>query len=198
MIEAEVAVAKGALEGVEFALQGVETGALSAVCQLGAGGVDGLGQGLARELLPQGLHQRPHEVVDGGAVLLAVGILDAKSLEQALYRGGEPLFLHGGLGLGRWRAVPKQLAAELEGEGGEGKQGADGDHDVTLRTTDVMTEQGTGQFGENLVLEWQRTDPAVNLVFARQRAGECERGRRQTLAARGLAVCRPACRIRAP
>lgn len=151
LIEVEVAVAKGALEGVELALQRIEASALGAVGQLGAGGVDGLGQRLARVLLTQGLHQRPHEVVDGGTVLLAVGILDAEPLEQALHRGGEPLFLHGGLGLGLWRAIAEQLAAELEGKGGEGKQGADGDHDVTLRTTDVMTEQGMGQLGENSV-----------------------------------------------
>lgn len=88
-------------------------------------------------------------MVDGGAALLAVGILDSQPLEQALHRGGEPLFLHGSFGLGLWRAIAEQLAAELEGKGGEGKQGADGDHDVTLRTTDVMTEQGMGQLGEN-------------------------------------------------
>jgi hypothetical protein len=118
LIEVEVAVAKGALEGVELALQRVEAGALGAVCQLGAGGIDGLGQGLARGFLAQGLHQRPHEVVDGGAVLLAVSLLDAEALEQALHRGGKCSSCTAG-SVWAWRAVAQQLAAELDGKGGE-------------------------------------------------------------------------------
>ena len=93
LIQVQFAAAKGALEGVELALQGVEAGALGAVCQLDAGGIDGLGQRLARGFLAQGLHQRPHEVVDGGAVLLAIGVIDAQPLEQALDCGGQALFL---------------------------------------------------------------------------------------------------------
>lgn len=133
LIQVQIAVAQCALEGIEFTLQGVETGALGAVGQLAAGRVYGLGQGLAIVLLTQGLQQLAHEVVDGGAVRLAVGVLNSQPLEQALHRGCQAIFLHGGLGLGLWRAVAEQLAAELEGKGGEGKQGADGDHDVTLR-----------------------------------------------------------------
>lgn len=133
LIQVQIAVAQCALEGIEFTLQGVETGALGAVGQLAAGRVYGLGQRLAIVLLTQGLQQLAHEVVDGGAVRLAVGVLNSQPLEQALHRGCQAIFLHGGLGLGLWRAVAEQLAAELEGKGGEGKQGADGDHDVTLR-----------------------------------------------------------------
>ncbi|MNY41796.1 hypothetical protein D3C86_1766350 [compost metagenome] len=51
LIQVQIAAAKGALEGVELALQGVETGALGAVGELAAGRVYGLGQGLAIVLL---------------------------------------------------------------------------------------------------------------------------------------------------
>lgn len=116
-------------EGVELALQGVEAGALGAVGELAAGRVYGLGQGLAIVLLTQGLQQFAHEVVDGGTVLLAIGVIDAQSLEQALDCGGRLLRrLLSRLGLG---TAAQQLAAQFESDRGDGKQGAD--NDVTLR-----------------------------------------------------------------
>lgn len=112
-------------------MQGIQAGALGAVGELVAGCVYGLGQGLAIVFLTQGLHQLAHKLVDGGAVLLAVGILDPQPLEQALDCGGQAFFLYRlrfGLGFG---AAAQQIAAQLEGYRGDGKQGAD--HDVTLR-----------------------------------------------------------------
>ncbi|MNY44202.1 hypothetical protein D3C86_1792070 [compost metagenome] len=70
-------------------------------------------------------------MVDGGAVLLAIGVIDAQPLEQALDCGGQALFLRRllrRLGLG---TAAQQLAAQFESDRGDGKQGAD--HDVTLR-----------------------------------------------------------------
>ncbi len=75
---------EGILEGIELALQGIEAGALGTARQLVAGAVDGGRKGLAPILLPQSLHQLPHKVVDGRAVLFAIGILDTEPLEQAL------------------------------------------------------------------------------------------------------------------
>ena len=122
---------EGILEGIELALQGIEAGALGAARQLVAGAVDGSREGLATILLPQGLHQLPHKVVDGRAVLLAVGILDTKSLEQALDGRCKAILLHGLLHRLRFGTAAKQLAAQLEGDRGKGKQTAD--HDISPR-----------------------------------------------------------------
>lgn len=127
---------KGALEGIELTLQRIETGALGAARQLVAGALDGSREGLATILLPQGLHQLPHKVVDGRAVLFAIGILDTEPLEQALDGWGKALLLYGRLhGLG-FATVAKQLAAQLEGDRGKGKQVAD--HDISPRQRPLM------------------------------------------------------------
>ena len=126
LIQVQFAAAKGALEGVELALQGVEAGALGAVGELAAGRVYGLGQGLAIVLLTQGLQQFAHEVVDGGAVLLAVSLLDAEALEQALHRGGKVLFLRQLLRRLGFGTAAQQLAAQFESDRGDGKDGQTG------------------------------------------------------------------------
>ena len=84
---------------------------------------------MAAILLPQGLHQLSHKVVDGRAVLLAIGLLDAEALEQALDGRGKTILLHRLLRLLRFGAAAEQLGAHFEGDRGKGKQGAD--HDIS-------------------------------------------------------------------
>ncbi len=114
-------------------MQRIETGTLDAARQLVAGAVDGCGKGLATILLPQSLHQLPHKVVDGRAVLLAIGIIDAESLEQTLDGRGKVFLLYDRLhGLG-FATAAKQLTAQLEGDRGKGKQAADHDNSPRQR-----------------------------------------------------------------
>ena len=116
LVEIEIAGAEGILEGIEFTLQRIEAGALGAARQLAAGAIDGGREGLAAILLPQSLHQLTHKVVDGSAVLLAIGILDTQPLEQTLHGRRQAILLHGlrhRLGLG---TAAKQLTAQLEGD----------------------------------------------------------------------------------
>ena len=116
LIEVEIAGTKGALEGIELALQRIEAGALGAARQLAAGAIDGGREGLAAILLPQSLHQLTHKVVDGSAVLLAIGILDSQPLKQALDGRRQALLLHGLLHRLRFATAAKQLTAQLEGD----------------------------------------------------------------------------------
>ena len=117
-------------------MQRIEACTLGATRQLIAGAVDGSREGLATILLPQGLHQLPHKVVDGRAVLFAIGILDPKSLEQPLDGRGKVLLLYGRLHRLGFATAAKQLAAQLEGDRGKGKQAAD--HDISPRQRPLM------------------------------------------------------------
>nr|WP_279624076.1 hypothetical protein [Aeromonas veronii] len=89
-------------------------------------------------------------MVDGSAILLAIGIIDAESLEQTLDGRGETIFLHGLLhGLG-FATAAKQLTAQLEGDRGKGKQAADHDNSPRQRPLMVLPRDvhKRGQHGD--------------------------------------------------
>ena len=68
--------------------------------------------------------------------LLAIGILDTESLEQALDGRGKAILLHGRLHRLGFGTAAKQLTAQLEGDRGKGKQAAD--HDISPRQRPLM------------------------------------------------------------